>query len=71
MQESAEADGALAAAADQAAVDLATAQAAHGAAQEARRSADADRHRWSARAEALAQALDEARARAGRAGWRQ
>ena len=31
----------------------------------ARRSADADRHRWSARAEALSQALDEARARAG------
>lgn len=32
---------------------------------EARREADAARHRWSARAEALAQALDEARARAG------
>ncbi|HXW80081.1 MAG TPA: chromosome segregation protein SMC, partial [Acidimicrobiales bacterium] len=34
-------------------------------AEEARRSADAERHRWSARAEALTQALDEARARAG------
>jgi chromosome segregation protein len=33
--------------------------------QEARRAVDAERHRWTARAEALAQALDEARARAG------
>ncbi len=37
--------------------------------EEARRSADAERHRWSARAEALTQALDEARARAGPGGW--
>jgi chromosome segregation protein len=33
--------------------------------QEARRAVDAERHRWTARAEALTQALDEARARAG------
>jgi chromosome segregation protein len=65
VQGSAEADGPLATAAEQAAGDLARAQAEHSAAQEARRSADADRHRWSARVEALAQALDEARARAG------
>ncbi|MEY2435347.1 MAG: chromosome segregation protein, partial [Acidimicrobiaceae bacterium] len=35
------------------------------AAEEVRRTADADRHTWVARADALAQALDEARARAG------
>jgi len=35
------------------------------AAQAARRAADADRHSWAARADALAQALDAARARAG------
>ncbi|MDE3205122.1 MAG: AAA family ATPase [Acidobacteriota bacterium] len=34
-------------------------------AEERRREADAEHHRWSARAEALAQALDQARARAG------
>jgi chromosome segregation protein len=34
-------------------------------AEDARRVADAERHKWSARAEALSQALDEARARAG------
>ena len=34
-------------------------------AEEARRAADAERHTWVARAEALAQALDEARTRAG------
>jgi chromosome segregation protein len=34
-------------------------------AEDERRQADADRHHWSARHEALAQALDEARARAG------
>ncbi len=34
-------------------------------AEERRRGADAEHHRWSARAEALAQALDQARARAG------
>src|SRR5689334_14403290 len=37
------------------------------AAEEARRAADADRHTWVARADALAQALDNARARAGAA----
>ena len=35
------------------------------AAAAARRQADADHHRWAARAETLAQALDQARARAG------
>ena len=45
--------------------DLAEREAEHAAAGEARRQADAEHHRWSARAEALAQALDEARARAG------
>src|SRR5437764_7064664 len=35
------------------------------AAEEARRAADADRHTWVARADALAQALDDARTRAG------
>jgi len=41
------------------------ADAARRAAEEERRRADAERHRWEARAEALAQALDGARARAG------
>ncbi len=36
-------------------------------AEEARRSADAERHTWVARADALAQALDDARTRAGSA----
>jgi chromosome segregation protein len=36
-------------------------------AEEARRAADAERHTWVARADALAQALDDARARAGAA----
>lgn len=44
---------------------LAAAETASAAAEDARRVADAERHRWDARAEALAQALDEARARAG------
>ncbi|MGI8662005.1 MAG: chromosome segregation SMC family protein, partial [Acidimicrobiales bacterium] len=38
---------------------------AQAAADEMRRVADGERHKWAARAEALAQALDEARARAG------
>ncbi|MEY2454183.1 MAG: chromosome segregation protein [Acidimicrobiaceae bacterium] len=53
---------------------FASAEAAHLAAvdialvaEEARRSADAERHTWVARADALAQALDDARARAGAA----
>ena len=50
---------------DEQARQMALAEEALARAEEARRSADADRHRWSARAEALAQALDEARARAG------
>ena len=55
----------LSAAAEAAAAELATAQSASAAAEEERRSAEAERHRWAARAEALGQALDEARARAG------
>ena len=45
--------------------ELAGAERALSSAEEARRAADADRQRWSARAEALSEALDEARARAG------
>ncbi|MEO6627587.1 MAG: hypothetical protein ABIP03_03360, partial [Aquihabitans sp.] len=41
------------------------AEAAVDLAEEAGRQADGDRHTWTARAEALAQALDQARARAG------
>jgi chromosome segregation protein len=44
---------------------LAGAEADHSAAEERRRRADGERHRWHARAEALALALDAARARAG------
>ncbi len=43
----------------------AEAEAAFDAAEERQRAADGERHRWSARAEALALALDEARAAAG------
>jgi chromosome segregation protein len=56
---------ALAAAVTEAKAALAAAEAVHAGAEEQRREADANRHRWEARAEALAQALDEARARAG------
>ncbi len=62
-------DEMLSAAAGTAAGRLADAEQALAGAQEARRAVDAERHRWSARAEALAQALDEARARAGPAAW--
>ena len=44
---------------------LAEAEQALAAEQDDRRAVDARRHHWAARAEALAQALDEARARAG------
>ena len=44
---------------------FAEAEEALSAAEDARRAADAERHRWSARAEALGLALDEARSRAG------
>ncbi len=50
---------------DEARVALARAEADHADAENRRRTADADRHRWEARAEALGQALDDARARAG------
>lgn len=62
-------DEMLSAAAGTAAGRLADAEQALAGAQEARRAVDAERHRWSARAEALAQALDEARAHAGPAAW--
>jgi chromosome segregation protein len=55
----------LSSAAGTAAERLGEAELALVARQEARRAVDAERHRWTARAEALAQALDEARARAG------
>ncbi|HWD73395.1 MAG TPA: chromosome segregation protein SMC [Actinomycetota bacterium] len=58
-------EAALRAAADAAVERLAAAEAAQSGAEEAARVADADAHRWSARAEALAQALNQARARAG------
>ncbi len=48
-----------------AAAARAVAEAALEDAEAARRAADAERHAWAARAEALGQALDEARARAG------
>jgi chromosome segregation protein len=65
-QRSAEAGaGALAEAVEHASQRLLAAEADLATAEESRRSADAARHRWSARAEALGQALDEARARAG------
>jgi chromosome segregation protein len=56
---------ALAAAVTETKVALGEAETLHAGAEERRRGADAERHRWEARAEALAQALDEARARAG------
>ena len=56
----------LSAAAERAAARLAGAEQALATAQEARRAVDAERHRWSARAEALSQALDEARGGARR-----
>jgi chromosome segregation protein len=59
------ADAGVTAAADRAAATLAEADAGHTDIDERRRTADAERHRWQARAEALGQALDAARARAG------
>lgn len=64
-------DGATAAAAslelghDDAAAALVEAETALAAAEDQRRSAESDQHAWRARADALALALDEARARAG------
>lgn len=55
----------LAASVEQAAAAVAAAEQSVAGAEEGRRAADAERHHWAARAEALAQALDEARARAG------
>ena len=67
LAEAEEAESGLAAAfADAEAVHIAAVDAAL-VAEEARRSADAERHTWVARADALAQALDDARARAGAA----
>jgi chromosome segregation protein len=56
---------ALAASVEQAGAQQASAERALASAEDERRAADAERHKWSARAEALSQALDEARARAG------
>jgi len=56
---------AVAASVEQAAASQASAERALASAEDERRAADAERHKWSARAEALSQALDEARARAG------
>ncbi len=56
---------ALAATARATAEAEAAAAAHHADAEERRRAADAEANRWQARSEALAQALDEARARAG------
>jgi chromosome segregation protein len=53
------------AAAEEARKALAAADERLAAAGQERRAAEAERHHWSARAEALSQALDEARARAG------
>ncbi|MEY2423637.1 MAG: chromosome segregation protein [Acidimicrobiaceae bacterium] len=65
LAEAEEAESGLAAAfADAETVHMAAVEAAL-AAEESRRSADAERHTWVARADALAQALDDARARAG------
>lgn len=55
----------LATAAEQAGSARERAEVARRDADEARRRADADQHAWAARADALALALDEARARAG------
>ena len=55
----------LGSAREAAAAARAAAEAALEDAEAARRAADAERHAWAARAEALGQALDEARARAG------
>ncbi|MGI8938251.1 MAG: chromosome segregation protein SMC, partial [Iamia sp.] len=60
-----EAEGSLVGAVDAAAEARAAAEAAADEAEERRRSADGERHRWTARADALALALDEARAQAG------
>ncbi|WCO68406.1 chromosome segregation protein SMC [Iamia majanohamensis] len=60
-----EAEGTLVEAVDAATEARAAAESAAAAAEERRRSADGERHRWAARADALALALDEARAQAG------
>ena len=57
--------GELGVKAREAAEQLAVTERVLAEAQEARRQADGERQRWSARAEALSEALDEARARAG------
>jgi chromosome segregation protein len=55
----------LVAAVERAEGRLAAAEEAAGVAEEARREADAEHQRWASRTETLAQAMDEARARAG------
>ncbi|MEX2658517.1 MAG: chromosome segregation protein SMC [Acidimicrobiales bacterium] len=65
VAEAEEAVAGLRLARDAAASARADAEAQLDAAETGRRAADADRHAWAARAEALGQALDQARARAG------
>ena len=65
VEETGDAAPALTAADDSARRDETSAEAARLEAEEHRRRVDADHHRWAAREEALAQALDQARARAG------
>ncbi len=65
IREAGAAGAALAGSVEQAGASQALAERALALAEDERRAADAERHKWSARAEALSQALDEARARAG------
>ena len=65
IREAGAAGAALAGSVGQAGASQALAERALALAEDERRAADAERHKWSARAEALSQALDEARARAG------
>ncbi len=65
IREADEAEPPLIEACDAASARRHAAEEALARAEEARRAAEADQHRWSARVEALALALDEARARAG------
>ena len=65
IREAGAAGAAIAGSVEQAGASQALAERALASAEDERRAADAERHKWSARAEALSQALDEARARAG------
>ncbi|QYG94153.1 chromosome segregation protein SMC [Iamia sp. SCSIO 61187] len=65
LAEAEAAEGTLVEESDVAVARRAEVETAAEAAEERRRTADAERHRWAARADALGLALDEARARAG------